>query len=99
MDHRGKAFVGLVITGCDSPELFQIAEEILNHVVLLIHNGIAADLVRAAGLWRNDRQSAALIEVQSQGITVEGFVGEEGGEIDALQDRLHAYTVMALAGP
>jgi hypothetical protein len=30
LDHRGKAFVDFVIAGCDSPELFQIAEQILN---------------------------------------------------------------------
>jgi hypothetical protein len=30
VDHRGKAFVGFVIAGCNSPELFQIAEQILN---------------------------------------------------------------------
>jgi hypothetical protein len=40
-----------------------------------------------------------LIEVQPLGIAVESFLGEEGREIDTLQDRIRAHTVMALVTP
>ena len=64
-----------------------------------IHHEIALDKVLAASLRRNDSQSPALIEIEPQGIAVEGFIGEQGGEIQVLQDRLHPDTVMTVPRP
>ncbi len=64
----------------------------------LVHLRVVRDLLLAIGFGGNDRLRAALVEVQSQGIVVEGLVSEQSTEVEVLQDRLGANAVVALAG-
>ncbi len=50
----------------------------------------------AVRLCRDDSGGAALIERGAQGVVVEGFVSDQGIEIDACDQRLDADTIVTL---
>lgn len=47
---------GLVISGCDAPELLEFVEHALDPVSVLVSTEAAGDNLFAVRLWRDDRQ-------------------------------------------
>ena len=60
MDGGEKITSGLVIAGCDSSELLELAEKILDEVSCLVQVLVIKALVRAMALRRYDRGLADL---------------------------------------
>ena len=98
MDHGGEARVGLVVSGGDSAEGFEAAEEVLDEVAPLIHVEVARDGLAAIGFGRDDRDCPPLVQFGAQPIDIEGLVAEERGEVDVLDERFDAEAVVALTG-
>src|SRR3954467_11706274 len=63
-----------------------------------VHVAVKADDGLAVRLGRDHRGGAAIVKLRPEPIVVEGFVAEQSAEGDALDQRLHADAVMALAG-
>src|ERR687893_1410651 len=98
MDGGGVAGIGLVVAGGDGPELLQLGEAVLDEVAPAVHVAVEADGGPAAGLGRDHRGGAAIVEVRPEPVRVERLVAEQGAEGDALDQRPHADGVVALAG-
>lgn len=96
MGHGGEAVVGLFVAGGDAAEFLEIAEEVLDQMAPLIHHEVAGNAARPIGLGRDDGHRALLVQLGAQPIVVEGFVGEEGVEVDACNQRLGANAVVTL---
>src|SRR6185437_13978614 len=89
---------GLVVSGGDSAEGFEAAEEVLDEVAPLIHVEVARDGLAAIGFGRADRDCPPLVQFGAQPIDIEGLVAEERGEVDVLDERRDAEAVVALTG-
>ena len=98
MDSGGVAGIGLVIASGDCSELLQLGEGVLDEMAPAVHVAVEADGGLAVGLGRDHRGGAAVVKLRSEPIGVEGFVAEQSAEDDALNQRLHADAVVALAG-
>ena len=97
MDSRGEAGISLVIAGGDAPELFVLAEEVLDQMTPLVHREVAGDRADAVGLGRDDGQSSSVVQVGANPVDVEGLGGDESAELDPGDQRRDADAVMALA--
>src|SRR5919109_3633304 len=98
IDQGGKAFICFLVARGDAPKLLQGTEEVFEEMTPFVHLEVAWDGLFSAGFGRDDRLRPTLVQVQSQGVVVEGLVSEQSAEIQALQDRLGADAVVALAG-
>ncbi len=100
-----EACVGFVVAGGDGPELLQLGEEVLDEVAPAVdevapavHVAVEVDDGRAVGLGWDHRGGATTVKVRPEPVGVESFVAEQGAEGDALDQRLHADAIVALAG-
>src|SRR5215203_4945206 len=98
MDSGGVAGVGLVVAGGDGPELLQLGEGVLDQVAPSVHVEVEADDGLAVRLGRDHRGGAAGVKLRPEPVGVEGFVAEQRAEGEALDQRRHADSVVALAG-
>jgi hypothetical protein len=98
MYHGGKARIGLVVARSDSPKPFEAAEEVLDQMAPLIHLEVARNVLGTISLWRDDGKSPTLIQFSADRITIEGFVGEQGCEVDVSEQGIDTDTVVPLAG-
>lgn len=97
MDHGCEAVVGLVAARCDATELLEITEEVLDQMTPSVHREIALDIVGPVGLGRDHRERAAVVEFLAQPVMVEALVGDEGANLDPVEQRFGADAVVALA--
>ncbi|CAH0356994.1 hypothetical protein SPH9361_04643 [Sphingobium sp. CECT 9361] len=77
---------------------FEFAEEVLDQVPPFVHLSVQRDGFGAARVLRNDDFCAALVKICDDVVAVEGFVGEQGSELDTLDQRGDTDTVEAVAG-
>ena len=98
MYHRGKARVGFFVSRGDAPELLEIAEEILDEMAPFVHREVARDRAHPIGLGWNDGHGASAVQFGADPVDVEGLVGQQGLEVDTLDQRRNADAVVALAG-
>src|SRR4028119_869645 len=98
MDGSGVAGVGFVVASGDGPELLQLGEGVLDQVAPAVHVAVEADGGLAVRLGRDHRGGTTGVKLRPEPVGVEGFVAEQGAEGDALDQRLHADAVVALAG-
>src|SRR5918993_2507514 len=98
MDSGGVACVGLVVSGGDCPELFQLGEGVLDQVAPAVHVAVEVEAAFAAGFGRDHRRGAAGIEVRPDPVHIERLVAEQGVETQTLDQRRHADGVVPLAG-
>src|SRR3712207_3146914 len=63
-----------------------------------VHVAVEADGSLAVGLGQDHRGGAAVVQLRSEPVGVEGFVAEQSAEDNTLDQRLHADGVVALAG-
>ena len=96
--HRGKARVGFFVSRGDAPELLEIAEEILDEMAPFVHREVARDRAHPIGLGWNDGHGASAVQFGADPVDVEGLVGQQGLEVDPLDQRRNADAVVALAG-
>ena len=98
IEEPGKTSVGFFIAGCNPPECLEMAEEVLDQMAPFVHFGIMRDSAGPVGLGRDDRCSAAFIEVGAQPVVVESLVADERLKIETGDQRLNADTVVTLTG-
>src|SRR5271166_821620 len=97
VDRGSVAGIGLIVPSGDSAELLDPLEGVLDQVTPLVHLGVVKDRRFAIRLRRDDGDGASFIQYGSQGVVVEGLVGDESVEIDARDQRLHADAVVTLS--
>jgi hypothetical protein len=97
VDGRRETGVGFVVAGGDAPEGFDLTEEVFDQMAPFVHLGVVGYWSGAVGLGRNDGARATLGDQSADSVAVEGFVGQQGGELDTLQDWRNADAVMPLA--
>lgn len=98
MDDSSEAGVCLVVASCEATELFEALEAVLDEMAPFIHVLIVRDGHFAISFGGNDGEGAALVQGRAQGIVVEGLVGKKCCEFNAINQRIDADAVMALAG-
>ena len=86
----------LVVSGGDAAELFQFAEEIFDQMTPFVHGEIARNRPFAIRLGRDYREHAARFELGSQGVIVEGFVGDQRFDLDVVDKGIDADAVVTL---
>ncbi len=87
MDDGIEAVVGFVGSQGDALELSEFAEEVLDQMTLFVDLGIDWQGLGAALMLRDDDLCPALVEFGDDGIAVEGLVGDQCAEIDAVDRR------------
>jgi len=73
-------------------------KKVFDQMAPFVHFGIMRDTPGAVGLGRDDRCSAAFIEVGAQPVVVESLVADQRLKIETGDQRLDTDTVVALAG-
>ena len=96
--HRGIARVGFFVSRGDAPERLEIAEKILDEMAPFVHREVARDRAHPIGLGWNDGHGASAVQFGADPVDVEGLVGQQGLEVDTLDQRRNADAVVALAG-
>jgi hypothetical protein len=96
-DECGKAFVGLVVSRRDSPELFEIAEEVFDEMAPAIHGEVACNGLLSIRLWRDDDFRFGFLKQVAQVIVVEALVGQKCLHIDAVDQVRRGNAVVTLA--
>src|ERR1700744_3024113 len=97
MDHRSEGSVGFFISCGNSSEGFELTEEILDQMTPPVHMEVAGNRAYPVRLGRDHGYGTAIVQLGTDGVAIEGFVGEERFEFDVLDERLDADAVMALA--
>src|SRR3546814_6256666 len=98
MKRGGGAGVVLVLARGDAAELLDLLEEVLDQMAPFVHLLIVGDGAGAAGVREDHGERAALVQGGSQGVAVEGLVGDQGVEVEPRDQRRDTDAVVALAG-
>ena len=95
MDHRCEARVGFVVTSGDAAELLDLAEEVLDQMTPLVHLEVAGDCGDPIGFGRDHGNRAPVVQLGAEPVAVEGFVRQQGGEVEIGQKRGDTSAVMS----
>jgi hypothetical protein len=98
VDHGSEARVGLLVARGDAPKFLEPLEAVLDEVPPFIHLGVMGDRRFAIRFGGDYGKRSALMQFGTQGIVVEGLVGDKCGDINACDERLSADAVVPLAG-
>ena len=97
MDAGERVSGGLIITGRDSSELLELADEILNQMARLVHLSIKIARHLARTLGRDHWDFACCQEaVDHSLIDIERFIGQHGISFHLRQQRVGALEIMRL---
>src|SRR5262249_12197634 len=97
MDEGREALVGFVGAHGDAFELFEFAEEVLDQMSPLVHFLVEWKGKGASGMLGNDDFGASFVQISDDVIAVEGFVGDQGIELDVSNQRGNPHGVVAMA--
>ena len=98
IEEAGKAGIGFFVAGRDASECLERTEEVLDQMAPFVHFGVVRDAPGAIGLGRDDRCSAAFLELGAQPVVVESLVADQRLKIEILDQRPDTDAVVALAG-
>ena len=98
IEEAGKAGISFFVASREASESLERTEEVLDQMAPFVHFGVVRDALGAVGLGRDDRCSAAFIEVGAQPVVIEVLVADQGLKIETGNQRLDANAVVALAG-
>ena len=79
-----EALVGFVGAHGDAFEFLEFTEEVLDQMTPFVHLGVDWERDGAARVLRNHDLGTALIEIGDDVVAVEGLVGDQRAEFDAL---------------
>ena len=97
MDDGIEALVGFVGAHCDAFELFEFAEEVLDQMTPFVHFGIERNRLGSARMLGDDDLGATLVEIGNDAVAVEGLVGDQSAEGEALEKRFDTDRIETLA--
>src|SRR4051794_10659079 len=95
MDHRREARVGFVVTGGDAAELLDLAEEVLDQMAPLVDLEVAGECGDPVGFGRDHGNRAPVVQLGAEPVAVEGFVRQQGGEVEIRQKRGDPHAVVS----
>jgi hypothetical protein len=98
MDDGFEALIGFVGTHGDAFELLELAEEVFDQMTPFVHLGIERQLLGSAWMLGDDDLGTAGIQIGNDGVAVEGFVGDQRAEIDAVEERRYTDRIVTMAG-
>src|SRR5919112_272741 len=96
MDHHREARVCFVVTGGNAAELLDLAEEVLDQMAPLVHLEVAGDWGDPIGFGRDHGNRAPVVQLGAEPVAVEGFVRQQGGEVEIGQKRGDTHAVVPL---
>lgn len=76
-DHRQEGLSGFVVARRDAAEVFDFVDKAFDEMAFLVEVGIVGGSLSAGAVRRDHSDHAAGVEVRSQGIGVEGRVGDQ----------------------
>lgn len=97
MDQGLEALIGLAGAHCDSLELFEFTEEVLDEVTPFVHLLVDGDRGAALLHLGNNDFGPSFVELIDDPVGVEGLVGDQGIKFDIADQRRNADTVVAVA--
>ena len=97
MDHGFEALVGFVVSRGDAAEFLELAEEILDQMPPLVPLDIVGNADGSVGFGRDHRHGAPVGQLGAEPVTVEGFIGEQGGKVELGQQGGDTHAVVALS--
>src|SRR3546814_3813089 len=97
MKRGGVAGVGLVVARGDAAELLDLLEEVLDQMAPFVHLLIVGDGAGAAGVREDHGERAALVQGGSQGVAVEGLVGDQGVEVRSEEHTSELQSLMRIS--
>src|ERR1700735_1511881 len=98
MNYSCEACVGFVSAHCDTLELFEFTEEILDEMTPFIELFIDTQKSCASGVLGNDDLGAAFIQFGDDSVAVESLVGDQPTKGEAIDEGRHADRIEAGAG-
>jgi hypothetical protein len=90
--------VGFFVSRGDPTERLQAAEEVFNEVPPAVGMEIAVYLSHSVGFWRDNGNSASLVQLCTQPVGIERFVTQKHVEFQILDQWWHANKIMTLPG-
>jgi hypothetical protein len=98
MNDRGEAWVCFVGAHGDAFELLEFAEEVFDQVTPFVHFGVDRQFSGSALMLSDDDLGSPSVEIGDDSVAVEGRVGDQGAEAEAVDQRRHANSVVPMAG-
>src|SRR5690606_11564966 len=98
MDDGVEALIGLVGAHGNSLELLELAEEVLDQMAPFVHLGVDWQRPGPARMLGDDDLGATLVKIGDDGVAVEGLVGDQRAERDAVDERRHADRIVTMPG-
>jgi hypothetical protein len=87
MDDGIEALVGFVGAHSDTLEFLEFAEEVLDRMTAFAEFGVERQGRRASWILRDNDLGAAFVEIGNDGVAVEGLVGDQAAEVEAVDER------------
>src|SRR5580704_7895553 len=97
MDHGGEALIGLVGAHCDTFELLEPGEEVLDEMPPFVHLLVDGEGLCATRMLGDDDLGAARVEFGDNSVAVERLVADQRIEGQSLNERWHSHRVEALS--
>lgn len=97
MDQGVEALIGFASAHGDALELFEFAKEVFDQVSPFVHLQVDVDGADPLRPLRYDDLCPALVEFFDDPVGIEGFVAEQGVELDPFDERSNADGVIAVA--
>src|SRR2546429_314595 len=97
MDHGGEALIGLAGAHCDTFELLELAEEVLDEMPPFVHLLVEGERLCATRMLGDHGLGAARVEIGDDDVAVERLIGDQRVEGQSLDERRHAHCVEALS--
>ena len=97
MDIGCEALIGFIVSGCEPTKVLEGAEEVFDEMTPAVHGEIARDVRLAVRLGRDHGEGAARVEFAAKPVIVEALVSDQRTDFDAVEQRLDADAVVALA--
>src|SRR2546429_4902946 len=97
MDHGGEALIGLAGAHCDTFELLELAEEVLDEMPPFVHLLVEGERLCATRMLGDHGLGAARVEIGDDAAAVERLIGDQRVEGQSLDERRHGHCVEALS--
>ena len=88
----------LIISGCDASELFELVEEALDEIALLVEVDVVGALNLAIALGRDDDLRAFSSNCGAQMVGVVAFVGDGHLRVESPDEIMRESDIVALTG-
>src|SRR4051794_20060039 len=82
-----EARIGFVVPGGDAAELLDLAEEVFDQMAPLVHLEVTGDCGDPIGFGRDHGGRPPAVQLGAEPVAVEGFVRQQGGEVEIGQKR------------